>query len=181
MIRGRCSAGDCIGDSPAIERRAMLMATGSHGELSRQSRPCPPDFEVIFVELGRLECEAHFRARRTTVTRWLEESGKAKLIRKRAEFVRHQRMVARAGKNGRAKPADQGKADQRKVDLQLVALAIVYLQRRENGGWVIVPNCTGYITGTRRRSAAEVVELAERKGFNRQRALEQIRAFAEPN
>lgn len=158
----------------------MLMATGSQLELSRQSRQCPPDFEVIFVELGRLECEVHFRARRTTVTRWLEESGKGKLIRKRAQFVKHQRQLAKSGKaKGRA--VELGKVDRRKVNLDLVALAIAHLQRRENGGWVIVPNCSGYITGTRRRTAAEVVELAERKGFNRQRAIEQIRAFAEPN
>lgn len=157
----------------------MLLQRGEIGELSRQSRPCPVDFEVVFIEQGRLECEAWFRARRTTVTRWLEECGKANLLARRAAFVRHQRLMAKGAT--KAKPAEQIRADRRKLDPRLVELAIVHLQRRENGGWVIVPNCIGFIVGTRRRSAIEVMELAERKGFNRRRAIEQIKAFAEPN
>lgn len=146
-------------------------------ELSRQSRPCPPDFEIIFVEQGRLECESWYRARRTTVTRWLEESGKARLIRKRAAFVKHQRQL----KSERQATKAAQPVDRRKIDPQLVDLAIGHLQRREHGGWVIVGVPGAFIVGTRRRSCAEVVELAERKGFNRRRAIEQIKAFAEPN
>ncbi len=158
----------------------MLQTRGAIDGLSRQSRPCPVDFEVVFIEQGRLECEAWFRARRTTVTRWLEECGKARLLKLRAAFVKHQRQLAKGSTKAKA-AAEQAKADRRKIDPKLVELAIIHLQRRENGGWVIVPNCTAYIVGTRRRSAAEVIELAERKGFNRRRAVEQIRAFAEPN
>lgn len=158
----------------------MLMA---HGDLNRQqalspqSRPCPPDFEIVFIEQGRLECEPYFHARRTTVTRWLEECGKKRLLGLRAAFVKNQRQ-ARKAKAKTTAPAPL--ADRRKVDPKLVALAIHHLQARQNGGWAIVPcKCGNYIVGTVRRSPADVVAMAERKGFNRRRALEQIKAFAE--
>src|SRR5690242_19228672 len=71
------------------------MAASSSAQSGLKGRPplrkCPDDFDVIFVEQGRLGCEAWYRARRDTVTRWLEERGKVKLIRKRADFVAHQR------------------------------------------------------------------------------------------
>jgi hypothetical protein len=158
----------------------MLMATGSSEALSRQSRPCPPDFEIVFIEQGRLECEPWFRARRTTVTRWLEESGKARLLKKRAAFVKHQRSIRKG--NGKAQIEQPIVNDRRKVDRRLVALAIAFLQAVKNGGWVIYPRESGgYHVGLARKTAAEVIELAERKGFNRRRAIEQIKAFAEPN
>jgi hypothetical protein len=54
-------------------------------------RRCPDDFAVIFVEKGREACEAWYRARKTTVTRWLIESGKVDLIDKRAAYVKSMR------------------------------------------------------------------------------------------
>jgi hypothetical protein len=74
----------------------MLMA---RGELTSSStlkgrpplRQVPDDFDIIFVEQGRDGCEGWYRARKTTVTRWLEERGKVRLIRLRAEYVAHQR------------------------------------------------------------------------------------------
>lgn len=154
------------------------MATVAGLQRSSQSRDCPPDFEVVFVEQGRLECEAYFRARRTTVTRWLEECGKRRLLDQRAAFVKHQRNTRKA----KAKPVVPGALrDRRKVDPRLLGLAIHHLQARQNGGWAIVPcKCGDYIVGTVRRSPADVVAMAERKGFNRRRALEQIKAFGEP-
>lgn len=155
----------------------MLMATGTT-ELSRQSRPCPPDFEIVFIEHGRLECESWFRARRTTITRWLVESGKARLIKKRAAFVKHQRQLGKG--NGKADAAPVAK-DRRKVDRRLVDLAVSYLQSVKNGGWAIYQRGDGvFVVGTCRKSAAEVVAMAARKGFDRNRAMAQIKAFAEP-
>jgi hypothetical protein len=58
-------------------------------------RSCPDDFEVIFVEKGRDGCESWYRARRDTVTRWLSECGKDRLIKARANFVSHQRANGR--------------------------------------------------------------------------------------
>jgi hypothetical protein len=159
---------------------SMGMATGRASKpLSWQSRPCPPDFDVVFVEQGRLECEAWYRARRTTITRWLEERGKARLIKARAAFVKHQRSVKRVG-NGKANGAAHA-ADRRKVDPKLVEIASRFLQSPKGGGWVVyLCDCGQWMVGTHRRSPAEVVEIAERKGFDKHRALEQIRAFDEP-
>jgi hypothetical protein len=74
----------------------MLMAKGALSSLPPpKGRPplrrCPDDFSVIFVEQGRVGCEAWYRARRDTVTRWMVEQGKERLIKARAAFVAHQR------------------------------------------------------------------------------------------
>lgn len=131
---------------------------------------------MVFVEQGRLECEAWYRCRRTTVTRWLTERGKARLIKARADFVKHQRKI----RKGQPKPAaNTPPIPPSKADPQMLELAIAYLQRRENGGWAVVTHGCGYIVGTRYRSADELLAMAERKGFDRRRAAEQIRAFAE--
>lgn len=156
------------------------MATGGKGgkALSWQSRPCPDDFDIIFVELGRLECEAHYRARRTTITRWLEERGKKKLLKRRAEFVKYQRQLKR-GKgrtNGSAQPQCK-----RRVDPKLVEIAARFLQSRPGGNWVVYTLESGlWMVGTHKRSPAEVIDIALRKGWDKRRAIEQIRAFDEP-
>lgn len=159
------------------------MATGETNkrQLSWQSRSCPDDFEVIFVELGRLECEAHYRARRTTITRWLEECGKAKLLKRRSAFVKYQRGLKRGG-NGKANGVAQPK-DRRKPDPKLVEIAGRFLQSPKGGGWVIYPiddSCM-WMVGTQRRWPGEIIDMAVRKGFDKRRAIEQIRAFNEPN
>ena len=147
--------------------------------LSWQSRPCPPDFDVVFVEQGRLECEAWYRARRTTITRWLEERGKARLIKARAAFVKHQRSIRR-GDIGKPNGIAQAK-DRRKADAKLVEIASRFLQSRPGGGWVVYQcECGNWMVGTHRRSPADVIDMAERKGWDKRRALEQIRAFDEP-
>ena len=146
--------------------------------LSWQSRSCPDDFDIIFVELGRLECEAHYRARRTTITRWLEERGKKKLLKRRAEFVKYQRQIKRG--KGRINGSEPPKC-RRKVDPKLVEIAGRFLQSSKGGGWVVYPcDCGNWIVGTQRRSPAEVIDIADRKGFDKRRAIEQIRAFDEP-
>jgi hypothetical protein len=42
----------------------------------------------MFIEIGRNACEEHYRAARRTITRWLEECGKPRLIEARAEYVK---------------------------------------------------------------------------------------------
>lgn len=157
-----------------------MAKSGKGKALSWQSRQCPDDFDVIFVELGRLECEAHYRARRTTITRWLEERGKARLLKRRASFVKYQRGLKRgdiAKPNGVAQPKDR-----RRPDPKLVEIAGRFLQSPSGGGWVVyLCDCGKWMVGTHRRSPAEVIDLALSKGFDKRRALEQIRAFDEPN
>lgn len=137
-------------------------------------RPVPDDFEVIFVEQGRLECEAWYRARRTTVNRWLEECGKDRLIAKRASFVKHLRDTRRC-ERPRERPSII--PDRRRVPDALVRRAAHYLRSVRNGGWVVAPQSDGmWLVGTRRRSPAEVVDMAVTRGFDRRAANLQIRA-----
>lgn len=143
-------------------------------EVARSPRPRPDDFEVVFVEQGRLECEAWYRARRTTVNRWLEESGKERLIAKRASFVKHLRDKKRMN---RPKERPSVIRDRRRVSDVLARRAANYLRSVRNGGWVVAPCPDGnWLVGTRRRSPAEVVDMAERRGFDRKAANLQIRA-----
>lgn len=61
-------------------------------------RSCPPDFAITFVKIGRHDCEAWYRARRTTVTRWIAECGNPALLAERAAFIRFKRSRAKARK-----------------------------------------------------------------------------------
>lgn len=66
-------------------------------------RSLPADFRIIFVEQGRERCESWYHARRTTIDRWLSESGKHTLIAERAAFVAFRRRLARQRRRGEAR------------------------------------------------------------------------------
>lgn len=141
-----------------------------------QARIRPDDFEVIFVEQGRLECEAWYRCRRTTVDRWLEEAGKARLIAKRAAFVKQQRERRRAAKSPRKTVARELR-DNRRCPPALARKAAHFLRCVRNGGWVCTPATDDtWLVGTRRRSPAELVDMAVQRGFDRRAAVQSIRA-----
>jgi len=138
-------------------------------------RPCPDDFEVIFVEQGRVGCEAWYRARRDTITRWLKEKGKDRLIKARAAYVAHQRAngqwLTRSSNlvehrdvrsAGRSLPI----RDKRKVDFTTARHAAQHLRVMRNGGYVVSPAPNGdWRVGSRLLSAAQMVDLAKEKGF----------------
>lgn len=151
-----------------------LMCDIKHVIARKIARPVPIDFEVIFVEQGRLACETWYHARRTTVTRWLEESGKQRLIEKRAAYVRSMRRqgkwITRATnmveRRKAPKPSQHRIKDSRKIDPELATAAANYLRCVRNGGWRITDQGNGYwIVGIRERTSAELLELAIRKGF----------------
>jgi len=146
-------------------------------KISRQARPVPQDFEVIFVEKGRLECETWYRARRTTITRWLEECGKDRLIDRRASYVRSLRRQGKwitrstdmVDRRVPRKTVAQRIKDERRARPQMARLAAEHLRKSDK--WVIVRVSNNeWIVGTRRRSSAEVIEMAERKGFDQKAA-----------
>lgn len=60
---------------------------------SERIQPCaaPSDFEATFVEIGRLACQEHYFVGRTTITSWLTQLGKDRLIQLRADHVRQLR------------------------------------------------------------------------------------------
>jgi hypothetical protein len=60
---------------------------------SPRRRRCPDDFEIVFVEKGRVECEAWYRTSRRTVSRWLKERVKTRLVAERGRFWRYLRKI----------------------------------------------------------------------------------------
>lgn len=156
----------------------MAKGKGGRRSSSWQARACPDDFEIIFVEKGRLECESHYRARRTTVTRWLEETGKKRLLKKRASYVRYQRQL----KKPKATKPKKLHKPRRKIDPKLADMACRHLQSSAGGGWVAYRNDDdSFIVGVNRMTPGKMLDMAISNGFDKRRALEQIRLFAEPN
>jgi hypothetical protein len=164
----------------------MLMAASSSSLFGPKGRPpprsCPDDFEVIFVEQGREGCEAWYRARKTTITRWLEERGKERLIAARRDYVAHQRGAGEwitrqtrmvVHKDVRAKPKSAPVRDRRRVSFTLARHAAQHLRIVRSGGFIVSPTGDGdWWVGTRRMSAAQLVDLAVGKGFDRAAALQ---------
>ncbi len=137
-------------------------------------RRCPDDFDVIFVEIGRLDCETWYRASRITVNRWLVQRGKRRLIVLRAAFVRHQREVAH-------KPARSPEVarcvDARRVHPDVARGAADFLRASRNGGWMVSTTANGdWRVGACLRSPGQLVEMAERKGFDAKAANLQAKA-----
>lgn len=128
-------------------------------------RECPQDFGIIFVEIGRLDCEVYYRAARITVDRWLLESGKQRLIKLRAQFVEHQRRCAR-----KAKPEQHIEPVKRSgsmISLCLAMAAADWLRKPLNGGWRISRTPQGdYWVGIARRSIEQLIDLAVSRGFD---------------
>lgn len=147
--------------------RIIVSQPGAKGRPPQ--RQCPADFDVIFVEVGRLDCETWYRAGRIMVNRWLEERGKQRLIMERARFVKHLRMQ---GKKPQGPPTIQVATDRRPVAPELARMAADFLRIRRNGGWMISATGQGdWFVGSCRKSAGDMVTLAECKGFDRVAAL----------
>lgn len=144
------------------------------GRFSSAFERRPGDFELTFVRIGRLACEEHYHVGRLQITRWLEECGKAELKEKREAQVR----ANEAARHEAAKLSrrDMGKLlreafrepirDNRRVSITVARHAAQHLRIRRNGGWIVSPCPNGdWRVGTRRVSAAELVEMAKKVGF----------------
>ncbi len=146
-------------------------------------RSCPADFDIIFVEQGRLGCETWYRASRITINRWLKERGAKKLLKQRAAFVAHKRSkgewLTRQTRMITERPPERRISkpvrDSRRMSPLLAQHAARFLRVVRNGGWIVSPTGQGdWFVGTRRRSAGELVALAEARGFDRKAARRQI-------
>jgi hypothetical protein len=129
----------------------MLMVTSAASRDGLKGRPparnVPDDFDVIFVEQGRLGCEAWYRARRDTITRWLTERGKARLIKARADYVAHQRAagqwITRSTRMVDHREIEQRPTirqtirDRRKVSPNVARHAAQFLRTVRNGGFIV--------------------------------------------
>jgi hypothetical protein len=158
----------------------MLMVTSAEARDGLKGRPpqrvCPEDFDVIFVEQGRLGCEAWYRVARTTVNRWMEERGAKRLITARADYVRHMRKtgnwLTRSTKlvehRELGRPARvQTIRDRRRVPILVARHAAQHLRIVRNGGFLVSQAPSGdWRVGTRLLSAAQMLDLAKARGFD---------------
>jgi hypothetical protein len=136
-------------------------------------RPCPEDFDVIFVEQGRVECETYYGASRLTVNRWLIERGKSRLIAKRAEFVRFQR--------DKLHPEEVSvDVNDQPIDQELFAIAreaASFLRVSRYGGWTITATPRGdWLVGTVHKTSDELIAMAERQGFDAEAYKREVEA-----
>lgn len=164
----------------------MLMTASHATKAEPKGRPplraCPDDFDVIFVEQGRIGCETWYRAARLTVNRWMSERGVKRLIEARAAFVAHQRKngqwMTRSTKlvehhEVRKAASRLPIRDRRKVHPTLARHAAQHLRIARNGSFVVSPAGNDeWWVGSRRLSAAQMVDLACSKGFDRAATLQ---------
>jgi hypothetical protein len=158
----------------------MLMAAIRPSAMPPKGRPplrkCPDDFDVIFVEQGRVGCEAWYRARRDTINRWLGDRGKQRLIDARAAFVAHQRAngqwITRSTRLVETRPTGQTPRlqairDRRTVNPVVVRHAAQFLRVTRNGGYIVSQAQNGdWWVGSRRLSAAQMLDQAIGRGFD---------------
>lgn len=131
---------------------------------NRLSRHPPEEFEQMFVRLGRVACETHFRASRRMIDSWLRQIGKSCLIDSRKE------IVTRGRQKTRRLPSSQRRMviveDSRPASPIIAAAAAHYLRVVRNGGWIVSRTQFGdWRVGMKRLSSHQVIEMAVSKGF----------------
>ena len=153
----------------------MLMVASDQPS-RKPTRDCPADFDAVFVSVGRFDCEEHYRARRDTITRWLVECGKERLIKARAAYVAEQRAKGEWMTRGTNLVAHrkinivsirQSIRDARPVHPDVARHAAHHLRIIRHGGMMVSPAGDGeWWVGTKRLSAAQMLDLARNRGFD---------------
>jgi hypothetical protein len=159
---------------PLDRREADFVAKALEhlGEAHAERRPVPDDFDVVFVEQGRVACETWYRASRLTENRWLIQRGKRRLIEERANFVKHQRNMAH-----QPKPAGQPVSQEIDTYMPVARMAADFLRIRRNGGWMIsMCDSGGWRVGTVQRTSEQLIAMAVNQGFDRDAAVAEARA-----
>lgn len=143
------------------------------GRFMAKPKERPPEFEATFVRIGRIACEEHFDVGRLTINAWLDECGKAELIELRREFVKRKEAERheRRGINRRDVKRILDHAypvSKRYVNPAVAQRAAHHLRIVRHGGWIVSPMGGGlWRLGLRVVTAAELVELAKKAGFER--------------
>lgn len=127
------------------------------------TRPCPPDFVEVYLQIGWDGIEDHFRAHKLVIKRWVAENGGDALKARRRDVVRSKRL-SRSCVNGRVpEPVTDGIH----VAAEIVTAAAHWLRHPDGGGWMVSPTGRGdWRVGTMRKTPAEIVEMAVRNGFD---------------
>ncbi len=144
--------------------------------MSALPRHVPEGFETFYIERGRLACEEHFKAARVLVNAWMRECGKQRLIRARADYVAQKReeseWITRSSsltthREIKRPTIRETISDRRKVSFMVARCAAHHLRINRNGGMIVSPaGDNEWWVGTRRLSAAQVLDLARERGFD---------------
>jgi len=150
---------------PCFSRPApWAVAKRIRGKFASSLRPIPDDFEVLFVEIGRLACEENYGVGDNTITRWLKEAGEERLKRLREDYVRQRDRDARLRllATGRVHLRRKGEVPHLSAEIVAAAARFVCHARvlsvassRDRPRVDIFP-----------RTATELIDLAERLGFD---------------
>lgn len=159
------------GSRPCFSKPApWAVAKRIRGRFSPSPTPLPASFETIYTAIGRLACEEHYGVGRATITRWLDEAGKYRLIELRRIRVKERGIEARIG----SRKAEAVRKLEAQSDTALsipsphvAALAADYLRAKRNGGWMISRTSDGdWLVGISVKPPALLIALAERHGFD---------------
>lgn len=119
----------------------------------------------MFLQLGRLACQDHFKASRRMIDAWLRQIGKKGLIESRSEAGARLRRKSRPLSS--AVRRMQIVEDSRPANPRIAAAAAQHLRIVRNGGWIVSRTQFGdWRVGTRRLSAHQLIEMAVAKGFD---------------
>lgn len=139
-------------------------------------RHVPEGFEAFYIERGRLACEEHFKAARVLVNAWMRECGKRRLIKARAAYVAQKREESEwptrsssltTHREVKQPSVREAIHDRRKVSFMVARQAAHHLRINRNGGMIVSPaGDNEWWVGTRRLSAAQVLDLARERGFD---------------
>lgn len=125
----------------------------------RVRRKCPPDFERVYVALGHKDSMKHYGAGPTTIKRWISECGGSNLVDQRRA-----NSLSVSDMSTILKMAFPRKG---RVSFTLARHAAQHLRIRRNGGFTVSPAPNGFWwIGTKKITAAELVEMAVKKGFD---------------
>jgi hypothetical protein len=154
-------------------------------------RHVPEGFEMFYIERGRLACEEHFKAARVLVNAWMRECGKQRMIKARAAYVARKRdeseWITRSSslthREVKRPTIRETINDRRKVSFMVARQAAHHLRISRNGGMVVSPaGDNEWWVGTRRLSAAQVLDLARERGFDDRVVMvtvDRVRAISE--
>lgn len=139
------------------------------------------EFEEMFVRKGRIECELYFRVSRVQIDAWLRKCGKTRLIKAREDYV-DQKRAQGEWMTRSTKPISRREVrrpsigstirDRRKVSGTVARHAAQHLRIMRNGGMIVSPAGDGeWWVGSKRLSAAQMLDLAVAKGFDAETPL----------
>jgi hypothetical protein len=158
---------DALAISNELREHSKLRLAPEPGKGRPPLRKCPDDFDVVFVEIGRVDCETFYRAARVTIDRWLLERGKERLIKERAQYVEHQRRKAKEQPRPDRHSYAPKRRDRRRVSLCVARHAAHFLRMHRNGGWRVSMIEPGqWFVGLMRMSAGDMLDMAIAKGFD---------------